>query len=145
MACKHDTPSIKVGIGLIEHDGKYLIGQRSKQTSNKACVGYWEFPGGKVEAHETVTETIRREIQEELAMRVNVGKHRLTMTWTYGDDTYELIIHDAKLDNPDQQTITDKLHAHDRTAWVTMQQALQYNMLPSNVIIIQQMLQTHQQ
>lgn len=37
-----------------------------KRGPGRALEGYWEFPGGKVEANETHEETIKREIKEEL-------------------------------------------------------------------------------
>ncbi len=56
---------------LIEKDGKYLIAQRK---AGSALGGLWEFPGGKVEAGESDTEALEREILEEFNTVVTVGK-----------------------------------------------------------------------
>ena len=36
--------------------------------------GQWEFPGGKIEDGETSQQALIREIQEELAVKIKVGK-----------------------------------------------------------------------
>ena len=48
-------------------DGSFLVGQRAADTFYP---GYWEFPGGKVEAGETAREALIRELREELDMEV---------------------------------------------------------------------------
>ena len=52
---------------VIKRDGNYLICQRP---AHKRHGGLWEFPGGKVEAGETHFEAARRELAEELDVRV---------------------------------------------------------------------------
>ena len=37
---------------LIKKDGKYLLAKRS--TGNPDLIGFWEFPGGKIEKNETI-------------------------------------------------------------------------------------------
>ena len=39
--------------------------------------GMWEFPGGKIEAGETPQDCVKREVQEELAIEVDVGKQQI--------------------------------------------------------------------
>jgi 8-oxo-dGTP diphosphatase len=57
---------VAVGI-LIRADGALLLSTRPE---GKAYAGYWEFPGGKIEADETVTEALRRELIEELGVTI---------------------------------------------------------------------------
>lgn len=57
---------VAVGI-LIRADGALLLSTRPE---GKAYAGYWEFPGGKVEAGETVVQALRRELHEELGVTI---------------------------------------------------------------------------
>jgi 8-oxo-dGTP diphosphatase len=59
---------IEVVCGLIESDGRILIGQR--RPGDKHALK-WEFPGGKVESGETPEQALARELMEEL--RVTAG------------------------------------------------------------------------
>ncbi len=55
---------VAVGI-LIRSNGDFLMTTRPV---GKAYAGYWEFPGGKLEANETVVEALRRELTEEIGV-----------------------------------------------------------------------------
>ena len=50
---------------LIRPDGDFLLTSRPE---GKVYAGYWEFPGGKLEAGETVLQALQRELQEELGI-----------------------------------------------------------------------------
>jgi len=65
------VPHRVVVAAAILKNGRYLLGKRPP---GGMLEGLWEFPGGKVEAGETHEAALRREIQEELGMRVRVGR-----------------------------------------------------------------------
>lgn len=52
---------------VIEREGRLLIAQRPM---GKRHGGLWEFPGGKLEPGETVEAALRRELTEELGVRL---------------------------------------------------------------------------
>ena len=57
---------VEVAVGvLIRADGAFLLTSRP---TGKVYAGYWEFPGGKLEAGETVEQALRRELQEEIGI-----------------------------------------------------------------------------
>ena len=52
---------------LIDDQGRFLLTSRP---AGKVYAGYWEFPGGKLEAGESVEEALRRELHEELGIGI---------------------------------------------------------------------------
>jgi 8-oxo-dGTP diphosphatase len=62
--------SVKVTAGILRRSGRILITQRGPDDRHPLK---WEFPGGKIEAGETPQACLRRELDEELGIRVRVG------------------------------------------------------------------------
>lgn len=75
-------PRVAVAAAVIESgDGRFLLAQRP---AGKVYAGYWEFPGGKIEAGETPAEALVRELHEELG--IDAGE---VYPWLIRDYEYE--------------------------------------------------------
>ncbi len=81
---------ITVVAAVVEHTGKYLCVQRGINKYDYISKK-WEFPGGKVEADESLENALIREIQEELAMEINDLDFLITVEHTYPD--FRLTMH----------------------------------------------------
>ena len=63
---------VEVAVGvLIDGSGRFLLTSRP---AGKVYAGHWEFPGGKLEAGETVEQALRRELHEELGITIGAVK-----------------------------------------------------------------------
>jgi 8-oxo-dGTP diphosphatase len=57
---------VAVGV-LIDAEDRFLLTSRP---AGKVYAGHWEFPGGKLEAGESVAQALRRELHEELGIEI---------------------------------------------------------------------------
>jgi 8-oxo-dGTP diphosphatase len=74
-------PVTEVAAGiLLDSQQRFLMGQRPV---GKPYAGYWEFPGGKVEAGETLFQTLQRELQEELGITIHGSVDLMTIEHDY--------------------------------------------------------------
>ena len=68
MSAGSQRVPVDVAVGvLIDPEGRFLLTSRPE---GKVYAGYWEFPGGKLEAGETVEQALRRELIEELGITI---------------------------------------------------------------------------
>jgi 8-oxo-dGTP diphosphatase len=68
---------------LVDIDGRVLVQQRPE---GKAMAGLWEFPGGKVEAGESLEQSLIRELREELDIDVTEA---CLAPFTFASHAYE--------------------------------------------------------
>ena len=65
-AVERTAVDVAVGV-LFDRAGRFLLTSRP---SGKVYAGHWEFPGGKLEAGESVETALRRELHEELGITI---------------------------------------------------------------------------
>ena len=75
------APVVEVAAAVIERpDGSFLLAQRP---AGKVYAGWWEFPGGKIEAGEPAEAALARELHEELGIDVRTAYPWITRTHVY--------------------------------------------------------------
>lgn len=110
-------PHYDVVAGIIWQDGEgvdapFLIAQRPL---SGLLGGLWEFPGGKQETGETLPQALEREIKEELAIDIKVGRWQTTIKHAYTHFRITLHAFHAYHLNGTPQNIEAQAHA-----WVTL-------------------------
>ncbi|MFW8565099.1 Nudix family hydrolase [Orrella sp. 11846] len=80
----------EVAVGLlINASGQVLLGSRP---TGKPWAGWWELPGGKIEAGETVLQALTRELQEEINITVQDAIPWVSLVYHYPTTTVRLNI-----------------------------------------------------
>ncbi|CAM4109848.1 (deoxy)nucleoside triphosphate pyrophosphohydrolase [Psychrobacter arenosus] len=101
--------TIEVVAAIVVHDGKVLCVQRGESKLDYISKKF-EFPGGKLEANETLEQALTREMAEELKMFVTVERLFLTVEHSYPD--FNLVMHSFICQtNSRQLTLTEHLQA----------------------------------
>ncbi|WP_438012318.1 (deoxy)nucleoside triphosphate pyrophosphohydrolase [Psychrobacter raelei] len=75
---------VKVAAAIIINNGKILCVQRGPNKFDYISQKF-EFPGGKIEAGELPSDTVVREIHEELKMNISVEEDFLVVSHEYPD------------------------------------------------------------
>jgi len=86
------TPHFHIGAGVVRRGDKILISQRPLKG---LLGGLWEFPGGKQEPGESLRDTVRREIKEELGINIEVGKKLAEIDHAYSHFKITLHAHEC--------------------------------------------------
>jgi 8-oxo-dGTP diphosphatase len=102
-----------------------------RRKPEKSLGGYWEFPGGKVEAGEHPEDALTRELLEELAMEVQIDRYFGTSHYDYPDFSIELIAYCCTLKSS-SFILTD----HDAYAWVLSEELLDWKLSPADVGLV---------
>lgn len=113
---------------LQKSDGTFLLAQRP---ADKIWAGYWEFPGGKVEAGESARDALVRELREELGIEVLTAYPWVTRVFTYPHATVRLSFF----------RVTEwrgEMHPHERQqfSWQNTGEEMVSPILPANVSVL---------
>lgn len=114
--------------------GERILAARRK--AGLARGGFWEFPGGKVEADEDPAEALKREIAEEFCCQCGVGKKLLEASHDYGDLSIQLMAFEAELKGP-----IAALADHDALAWMSPASLSRLVFAPADIPILQGLLE----
>jgi len=118
---------IEVVAGIIQSDGKIFATQRGYGEFKDG----WEFPGGKMEPGETCEQALARELKEELAVDVNVGKFLCTVDYDY--PTFHLTMHCFYCSVVGGELT---LLEHEAAKWLNMTELHSVNWLPADVEVV---------
>lgn len=88
MAADSRLPVVQVVAAVLrDRQGRVLIAERP---AGKPLAGFWEFPGGKLEAGERPADALRRELREELGIEAQAAYRLLRFSHVYPDKRVEL-------------------------------------------------------
>jgi 8-oxo-dGTP diphosphatase len=116
---------INVVGAVIVSDGRVLCAQRGLGGS---LPGMWEFPGGKIEADETPTDALVREIREELNCEVALDRMITTTTHEYEFGIVTLTTFFCHLSNGLPQ-----LSEHETFEWAAPSELARFKWAPADI------------
>ena len=93
--------------------------------------GLWEFPGGKIEASETVEECVKREIKEELGIEVTVCDRIIKIDHHYTTFKVTLFVHHCQYVSGEPQNLES-----EEVRWVKIEELDRYTFPKANLQII---------
>jgi 8-oxo-dGTP diphosphatase len=127
-------PAISVIAGLIFRNKRVLICQRGQNT---AFGLKWEFPGGKIENHESETDALTRELKEELAIEIRQSEFFSGYTYSYEDGpTVFLRFHWVKSFEGEPQNIV-----FEQISWVEINDLIKFDFLEGDRRLIMEIIE----
>lgn len=126
---------VEVCAAVILHQNKILLTLRP---DDKKLGGYWEFPGGKIEAGESPQFALQRELREEIDIEVSVGELLETVRYSYewGDVVILAYACTWKSGNIKHLEVADH-------CWVAPENLLNYDILTADQPIIKKLLKQY--
>jgi 8-oxo-dGTP diphosphatase len=117
--------TVKVAAAIIKNErGQILICQRG---AGGNCAYLWEFPGGKLEAGESLEGCLMRECLEELEIAIEVEKFLVSTKCSYPDREVEVFFYWAKIVNG-----ALAISVHKDYKWIDVLEMDRYDFCPAD-------------
>lgn len=120
--------TIEVVAAIIIKEGQVFATQRGYGEFQ----GWWEFPGGKMEAGESPQAALKREIREELDAEIDVKELLETVEWEYPN--FHLTMH-CFICNLMSESL--HLNEHKAATWLTLETLRSVKWLPADEILLE--------
>ena len=123
------NPSIDVVAAVLrDAQGRVLIAERP---AGKPLVGFWEFPGGKLETGEPPFDALKRELHEELGIDVRHAHRLLRYSYDYPErrvrlDVWRVTRYDGSVTAREGQAL----------AWASVEEMSGWELLPADGPIV---------
>ena len=123
-------PTIRVAAAVLhDAEGRILVGQRP---AGKTLAGLWEFPGGKLEPGEAAEAALRRELFEELGIRVQSCRPLMQLLYEYPERYVELLVWTVEHFDGEARGLEGQA-----LRWVSVQELRTLAVLPADLPIIE--------
>lgn len=128
------TKRVHVAVGIILNSAQQIL--LAKRPDHLHQGGKWEFPGGKVESGETVTQALIRELKEEVALDVASSEPFMALSYDYPDKQVLLDIHTVSHFSGEAQGLEGQ-----QIAWVNQGDLIDYDFPDANKPILDKILE----
>lgn len=122
----------EVSAGIVICDNKILIAQRKIGKSLELC---WEFPGGKLEANETLPQCLKRELMEEFSKEVVIDEFFMQSIYNYEFGCIQLNAYFAHTDNTEILVHPD----HEQIKWIELSEIDNYEFCPADIPFVEKL------
>ena len=125
------TKIVNVAVGVIKKNNAIFICKRANEQHQG---GLWEFPGGKVEANESVFAALKRELTEEVGITIHSSSQLMVIEHDYGDKCVKLDIHVVS-------NFSGEAHGAEGqpSEWVNISELTHYDFPAANAEIIEKL------
>ena len=132
-----EKKKIEVVAAIIQHENKILCVQRDENKLSYISKKY-EFPGGKVESGETLQETIIREIQEELKIKIVPIQQFITVVHEYPDFNLKMHSYICKCEN-----VEIVLTEHIQYKWLKINELIDLDWAAADIPIVNKLIENN--